>query len=56
MSTTGVAASLDYADPSAFNRAFRRWTNSPPAAWRAKARSDPSMRPERESSPGGLAL
>jgi AraC-like DNA-binding protein len=56
MSTTGVAASLDYADPSAFNRAFRRWTNSPPAAWRAKARSDPSMRPERESSPSGLAL
>jgi len=31
--------SLDYADASAFTRAFRRWTDSPPAAWRAKVRS-----------------
>ena len=39
MSTAELAASLDYADASAFNRAFRRWTDSPPAAWRARARS-----------------
>ncbi|MET0544012.1 MAG: AraC family transcriptional regulator [Variovorax sp.] len=29
-----VAASLDYADASAFVRAFRRWTDVSPAAWR----------------------
>ena len=38
MTTAEVAATLDYADASAFTRAFRRWTNSPPAAWRAKMR------------------
>jgi AraC-like DNA-binding protein len=35
MSTTEIAEALVYADASAFTRAFRRWTNSPPAAWRA---------------------
>ena len=39
MTTAQIAAALDYADASAFTRAFRRWTNSPPAAWRAKVRS-----------------
>jgi AraC-like DNA-binding protein len=38
LSTADIASSLDYADPSAFTRAFRRWTGSPPAAWRDKAR------------------
>ncbi len=38
MSTADIATSLDYADPSAFSRAFRRWTGSPPAAWRDNAR------------------
>ncbi len=38
MSTADIATSLGYADPSAFSRAFRRWTGSPPAAWRFKAR------------------
>jgi AraC-like DNA-binding protein len=31
-----IAASLDYADASAFTRAFRRWSGTTPAAWRAK--------------------
>jgi AraC-like DNA-binding protein len=31
-----VAASLDYADASAFTRAFRRWSGTTPAAWRDK--------------------
>lgn len=39
MSTTAVASALDYADASAFNRAFRRWTNATPAAWRSQVRS-----------------
>jgi AraC-like DNA-binding protein len=38
MTTAEIAESLDYADASAFTRAFRRWTSSPPAAWRAKMR------------------
>jgi AraC-like DNA-binding protein len=39
MTTADIAEALDYADASAFTRAFRRWTDSPPAAWRAKTRS-----------------
>jgi AraC-like DNA-binding protein len=31
-----IAAALDYADMSSFTRAFRRWTGTTPAAWRAK--------------------
>jgi AraC-like DNA-binding protein len=31
-----IAASLDYADASAFTRAFRRWSGTTPAAWRAQ--------------------
>jgi AraC-like DNA-binding protein len=30
-----IAASLDYADASAFTRAFRRWSGTTPAVWRA---------------------
>ena len=35
---TGIAAALDYADASAFTRAFRRWSGTTPAVWRAKHR------------------
>jgi AraC-like DNA-binding protein len=31
-----IAAALDYADASAFTRAFRRWSGTTPALWRAK--------------------
>ncbi len=36
MEVSQIADSLDYADASAFTRAFRRWSSSTPAAWRAK--------------------
>lgn len=32
-----IAIALDYADASAFTRAFRRWSGTTPAAWRANA-------------------
>jgi len=34
MPVVEVAASLDYADSAAFNRAFRRWSGMTPTAWR----------------------
>lgn len=35
MDVAEIADALAYGDASAFTRAFRRWTNTPPAAWRA---------------------
>jgi len=35
MDVREVAAALDYADASAFTRAFRRWSGTTPAQWRA---------------------
>lgn len=39
MAISDVASALGYATPSAFVRAFRRWTGSPPSAWRREFRS-----------------
>lgn len=36
MSMSEIAATLDYATASAFTRAFRRWSGTTPAAWRAR--------------------
>lgn len=35
-----IAMTLDYADSSAFTRAFRRWSGTTPAQWRENHRSD----------------
>lgn len=35
MEVSRIAALLDYADASAFTRAFRRWSGTTPARWRA---------------------
>jgi AraC-like DNA-binding protein len=36
MPVAQIAGMLDYADASAFTRAFRRWSGTTPARWRAK--------------------
>ncbi len=41
MDVRGIAASLDYADASAFTRAFRRWSGTTPARWRAQQAPQP---------------
>lgn len=42
MDVREVAAALDYADASAFTRAFRRWSGTTPAQWRAERAGAPS--------------
>jgi len=39
MSISQVAAILNYAEPSAFTRAFRRWSGLSPMAWQAQVKS-----------------
>ena len=39
-----LALTLDYATPSAFINAFRRWTGQPPAAWRRDRQNAPAVR------------
>lgn len=36
ISVSQIAAALDYSDPSAFTRAFRRWSGVTPTDWRAE--------------------
>jgi len=43
-----IATSLDYADASAFTRAFRRWSGTTPARWRAQRAS--GRQPHRQSA------
>jgi AraC-like DNA-binding protein len=39
MDVSQIAGMLDYADASAFTRAFRRWSGTTPAQWRAQRRA-----------------
>jgi AraC-like DNA-binding protein len=43
-----VASVLGYTDPASFTRAFRRWTGTSPAQWRARERSQRAVQ-ERTS-------
>jgi AraC-like DNA-binding protein len=45
MDVSQVAGMLGYADASSFTRAFRRWSGTTPAAWRAQCGSRPRRRP-----------
>ena len=47
-----IAAALDYADASAFTRAFRRWSGTTPARWRESR----SAVPKRSRDAGAMGL
>jgi AraC-like DNA-binding protein len=40
LSIQELAATLGYADATAFTRAFRRWSGASPSAWRSTCRRD----------------
>ena len=42
LEVTQIAAALDYADASAFTRAFRRWSGTTPGRWRVARLSRPA--------------
>jgi AraC-like DNA-binding protein len=44
MQVSQIAAALDYADASAFTRAFRRWSGTTPADWRATRKASSSRK------------
>ena len=44
MPLSRIAATLNYADTTAFSRAFKRWTGSTPAQWRAAGEAAPPAR------------
>jgi AraC-like DNA-binding protein len=44
-----IAAALDYADASAFTRAFRRWSGTTPALWREQHHRGGDTRPVRNN-------
>jgi AraC-like DNA-binding protein len=49
LSLAEIAATLDYSDPSAFTRAFKRWSGEPPTEWRANRGRAPAGNPKRSS-------
>jgi AraC-like DNA-binding protein len=51
MSVTDIALSLGFSDPTAFSRAFRRWTGVSPIQYRESARSTPPNIPSGSGTP-----
>jgi len=51
MEVSQVAAALAYSEPSAFTRAFRRWSGTSPSRWRRKARARWARRRPAPDSP-----
>ena len=47
MTAASIATVLGYHEPANFGRAFKRWTNSTPAAWRQLAGRDSTKSPTR---------
>ena len=43
LSMVQISAALDFSEPEAFTRAFRRWSGVAPSTWRAKAGSTDPM-------------
>lgn len=62
MTLSQVAAALKYSEPSAFTRAFRRWSGQTPSAWRAsrpqarKLRLRKAYRTDMDQDPGRPAI
>jgi AraC-like DNA-binding protein len=46
---TEIAATLGYAETSAFSRAFRRWSGTTPLERRRKSQMEPSPKGQRQS-------
>ena len=51
MALSQVAAALKYSEPSAFTRAFRRWSGQTPSAWRASHPHARKVRPRKALRP-----
>ena len=49
LSVAQIAEQLGFSEPSAFNRAFRRWTGRAPSDWRLGSR--PASAPQATSAP-----
>jgi AraC-like DNA-binding protein len=50
-----IAAALKFSEPSAFTRAFRRWSGVTPTGWRTSDPHDRPMPPRAKSAPRPLA-
>lgn len=48
-SSAQIASALGYSEPSAFTRAFRRWSGQTPSAWRVEHRSVAATRNDGKS-------
>jgi len=49
LSLAEIAATLDYSDPSAFTRAFKRWSGEPPTQWRVTTACALAGNPKRSA-------